>query len=48
MVKQSKRYREAFAKVDRNLQYDPSEAFDLLKSLPAPKRQKLNRKAAVF
>jgi len=37
MVNHSKRYREAFAKVDRSLVYAPTEAFDLLKSLPAPK-----------
>ena len=37
MVKQSKRYREAAARIDRNSFYPPSEAFELLKSLPAPK-----------
>jgi large subunit ribosomal protein L1 len=37
MVNHSKRYREASAKVDKNKVYDPNEAFDLLKSLPAPK-----------
>jgi large subunit ribosomal protein L1 len=33
----SKRYRDAAAKVDRNQKYDPSEAFELLKSGPKPK-----------
>lgn len=37
MVKQSKRYREAAARVDRNQSYAPGDAFELLKSLPAPK-----------
>lgn len=37
MPKQSKRFREAAAKVDRSTTYGASEAFDLLKSLPAPK-----------
>ena len=37
MAKQSKRYREAAARIDRNTNYDASEAFELLKSLPAPK-----------
>lgn len=37
MSKRSKRYREAAAKVDRDLTYQPGEAFELLKSLPAPK-----------
>ena len=37
MVKHSKRYREAAAKVDRSQIYEPTAAFDLLKSLPAPK-----------
>ena len=37
MAKQSKRYREAAARIDRNTNYDASEAFTLLKSLPAPK-----------
>jgi len=37
MVKRSKRYREAAAKVDRSTSYPPEEAFDLLKSLPGPK-----------
>jgi len=37
MVNHSKRYREAAAKVDRSQTYDPKQAIDLLKSLPAPK-----------
>lgn len=37
MTKQSKRYREASAKIDRNQSYDPKQAFDLLKSLPGAK-----------
>ena len=37
MVKQSKRFREAQARVDSQRTYEPSEAFDLLKSLPGPK-----------
>ncbi len=37
MAKHSKRYKEAAARVDRASSYDPAEAFDLLKSLPAPK-----------
>ena len=37
MVKRSKRYREAVAKVDPAQTYEPKAAFDLLKSLPAPK-----------
>ena len=37
MAKQSKRYREAASKVDRSQRYEASAAFDLLKSLPAPK-----------
>lgn len=37
MAKQSKRFREAFAKVDRNQSYAADAAFNLLKSLPAPK-----------
>jgi large subunit ribosomal protein L1 len=37
MSKHSKRYLEAAAKVDRDLTYQPGEAFELLKSLPAPK-----------
>lgn len=37
MVKQSKRFREAAAKIDRNVSYEMKEAIDLLKSLPAPK-----------
>jgi large subunit ribosomal protein L1 len=37
MVKRSKRYTEAAAKVDEAHVYEPSSAFDLLKSLPAPK-----------
>ncbi|MGB0331665.1 MAG: 50S ribosomal protein L1 [Planctomycetota bacterium] len=37
MPKHSKRYREAAARIDRTVQYMPNEAFDMLKSLPAPK-----------
>lgn len=37
MAKQSKRYREAASKVDRSQSYEAKAAFDLLKSLPAPK-----------
>lgn len=37
MAKRSKRYREGVAKVDRSQTYEPKAAFDLLKSLPAPK-----------
>ena len=37
MPKHSKRYREAVARIDRSVHYQPSEAFDMLKSLPAPK-----------
>ena len=37
MVKRSKRYREASAGIDRSRSYEPQEAFDLLKQLPAPK-----------
>ena len=37
MVKQSKRFLEAVSKVDRDRLYEPFEAFELLKSLPAPK-----------
>ena len=37
MVKHSRRYREASAKVDRSTSYEATDAFDLLKSLPAPK-----------
>jgi large subunit ribosomal protein L1 len=37
MVKPSKRMREARGKVDKTSVYAPSEAFDLLKSCPAPK-----------
>ena len=37
MPKHSKRYREAAARIDRNAHYDASQAFDILKSLPAPK-----------
>jgi len=37
MPKHSKRYREAAARIDRSSQYMPNEAFDMLKSLPAPK-----------
>jgi len=36
-VKRSKRMREALARVDRTTIYEATEAFDLLKSLPAPK-----------
>ena len=37
MVKHSKRYREAAEKVDRDATYEPKDAFDILKGLPAPK-----------
>ena len=37
MSKRSKRYLEAAAKVDREMVYQPGDAFELLKSLPAPK-----------
>ncbi|MFT6832396.1 MAG: large subunit ribosomal protein L1, partial [Planctomycetota bacterium] len=37
MAKQSKRFREAVAMVDRSQSYTANAAFDLLKSLPAPK-----------
>ncbi|QDV08450.1 50S ribosomal protein L1 [Planctomycetes bacterium Poly30] len=37
MAKHSKRFREAVAKVDRSQNYSANAAFDLLKSLPAPK-----------
>ena len=37
MVKRSKRYREAVARIDRDRTYEAQEAFDLLKELPAPK-----------
>ncbi len=37
MPKHSKRYREAASRIDRESQYMPNEAFDMLKSLPAPK-----------
>lgn len=37
MAKQSKRYREAAARIDRNTNYAPEDAFALLKSLPGPK-----------
>ena len=37
MVKHSKRFRSALAQVDRDRTYEANEAFDLLKSLPAPK-----------
>lgn len=37
MVKRSKRYREAAARIDRARIYEPQEAFEILKSLPAPK-----------
>ena len=36
-MKRSKRYREAAAKVERTRQYEPVEAFELLKDLPAAK-----------
>ena len=37
MAKHSKRYREASARVDRATNYEPNQAFELLKGLPAPK-----------
>jgi large subunit ribosomal protein L1 len=37
MVKHSKRYREAAEKVDRDATYEPKDALDILKGLPAPK-----------
>lgn len=37
MVKRSKRYNQASALVEHGRTYDPSEALDLLKSLPSPK-----------
>ena len=37
MVKHSKRYQQAAAKVDRNKIYEPSEGLALIKSLPAAK-----------
>ena len=37
MTKRSKRFAAAFDRVDRTRQYEPKEALDLLKSLPAPK-----------
>ncbi|MDA8988762.1 50S ribosomal protein L1 [Planctomycetota bacterium] len=37
MPKHSKRYREAASRIDRESHYMPNEAFDMLKSLPAPK-----------
>ncbi|MEO0652276.1 MAG: 50S ribosomal protein L1 [Planctomycetota bacterium] len=37
MTKQSKRYAAAATQVDRAKLYEPNEAFELLKSLPAPK-----------
>jgi large subunit ribosomal protein L1 len=37
MAKRSKRYNQAFARVDRSRAYEASEAFSLLKNLPAPK-----------
>ncbi len=37
MPKRSKRMSEAMALVDRDSIYDPSQAFDLLKKVPAPK-----------
>ena len=37
MVKHCKRYREAAEKVDRDATYEPKDALDILKGLPAPK-----------
>jgi large subunit ribosomal protein L1 len=37
MTNHSKRYREAVARIDRSVHYAPNAAFDILKSLPAPK-----------
>jgi large subunit ribosomal protein L1 len=37
MTKHSKRYREAAARIDRSVEYTPDAAFEILKSLPAPK-----------
>jgi large subunit ribosomal protein L1 len=37
MAKHSKRFREAFAKIDRSQIYEPQEAIEILKSLPGPK-----------
>ncbi len=37
MTKASKRFRAAVDRVDRSRSYEPKEALDLLKSLPAPK-----------
>ena len=37
MVKRSKRYEAAAAKIDRSRQYDSAEAFELLKALPSAK-----------
>jgi len=37
MTKTSKRFRTAVGRVDRSRLYEPKEALDLLKSLPAPK-----------
>ncbi len=37
MVKRSKRYGDAAARIDRGRRYDASEAFELLKALPAAK-----------
>ena len=37
MRKRSKRYREIATKVDRTAQYDPAEAFEMLKGLTGPK-----------
>jgi large subunit ribosomal protein L1 len=37
MAKRSKRYNQAIARVDRSRAYEASEAFSLLKTLPAPK-----------
>jgi large subunit ribosomal protein L1 len=36
-VKRSRRYNEAVAQLDKDRVYEPSEALDVLKSLPAPK-----------
>ncbi|QDU68849.1 50S ribosomal protein L1 [Engelhardtia mirabilis] len=37
MVKRSKRYDAAASRIDRSRQYDPTEALELLKALPAAK-----------
>ncbi len=37
MAKRGKRYRDALDRVDREREYDPTDAIALLKSLPAPK-----------